>query len=103
MAGNSAGSVLVNIFTAPSAAFAAIKERPRVLLPLLILMLGTFAVQFTYLQVVDFPWLMDQQLQQGPGSSQMTEAQRNQTVEAMTRIPPAALGAIQGVSGAIVI
>ncbi len=103
MAGNSAGSVLVNIFTAPSAAFAAIKEQPRPLLPLLILMIGIFAVQFTYMQVVDFPWLMDQQLQAGPAGQQMTEEQRRQTVDAMERIPSSVLGAAQGGSGALVI
>ena len=69
MADSSSGSVLVNIFTSPSAAFAAIKARPSPWLPLLILIVGTFAVQSTYLQVVDLPWLIDQQLQAGPGGS----------------------------------
>jgi hypothetical protein len=103
MADNSAGSVLVNIFTAPSAAFAAIKELPRPSLPLLILAVGTFAVQFTYMQGVDFAWLMDQQLQAGPAAGQMTDEQRRETVDAMTRIPPTVLGAAQGGGGALVI
>jgi hypothetical protein len=103
MADNSAGSVLVNIFTSPSAAFTAIKQNPRPLIPLLILMVGIFAAQFAYMQAVDFPWLMDRQLQAGPGAAQMTEEQRRQTVDAMTQIPPTALGAIQGGSSALVI
>jgi Yip1 domain len=103
MADNAAGSVLVNIFTSPSAAFAAIKEIPRPLLPLLILMIGTFAAQFAYMQAVDFPWLMDRQLQAGPGAAQMTEEQRSQTVDALTQIPPTVLGAAQGGGGALVI
>ncbi len=103
MADSSAVSVLVNIFTSPSAAFAAIKERPSPWLPLLILLVGAFTVQFTYMQAVDFPWLMDQQLQAGPAASQLTEEQRRQTVDAMTQIPPTVLGAAQGGSAAIAI
>ena len=45
--------VLTNIFTAPQAAFAAIKERPSPWLPLLAVILSTCIVQFAYTQVVD--------------------------------------------------
>jgi hypothetical protein len=55
------------------------------------------------MQAVDFPWLMDRQLQAGPGAAQMTDEQRTQTVDAMTRIPPTVLGAIQGGSAALLI
>jgi hypothetical protein len=101
MADSSTVGVLTNIFTSPQAAFAAIKERPSPLVPLLILLIGTFAVQFAYMQAVDFPWLMDQQLQ--AGGAQLTEEQRRQTVDTMTQIPPSLLGAIQGGSSALVI
>ena len=86
--------VLSNIFTAPSLAFAAIKERPNPWVPLLVLMIAVFVVQFTYMQVVDFPWLIDQQLQQA--GANMTDAQRAQVVDATTRVPPSVLGVIQG-------
>ena len=72
MAQNTSVGVLVNILTAPQAAYAAIKERPNPWLPLLVLMIGTFIVQYAYMQAVDFPWLMDQQLQ--AGGAQLTEA-----------------------------
>ena len=101
MADSSSVGVLSNIFTAPSLAFAAIKERPNPWLPLLILMIAVFVVQFTYMQVVDFPWLIDQQLQQG--GANLTEAQRTQMVDATTSVPQSVIGAIQGVSGAITI
>jgi len=101
MADSSSVGVLSNIFTAPSQAFAAIKERPNPWLPLLVLIGAVFIVQFVYMQVVDFPWLMDHQLQQGGGN--MTDAQRAQIVDATTRIPPSVLGALQGASGGIVI
>jgi hypothetical protein len=100
MADSSSVGVLSNIFTAPSVAFAAIKERPNPWLPLLVLMIAVFVVQFTYMQVVDLPWLFDRQLQQA-GAGSMTDAQREQTVDMMTRLPPSVLGSIQGVSGAI--
>ena len=93
--------VLSNIFTAPSLAFAAIKERPNPWVPLLVLMIAVFVVQITYMQVVDFPWLIDQQLQQA--GANMTDAQRAQVVDATTRVPPSVLGVIQGASGAITI
>jgi len=101
MADSSSVGVLSNIFTAPSLAFAAIKERPNPWLPLLVLIGAVFIVQFVYMQVVDFPWLIDHQLQQAGGN--MTEAQRAQLVDATTRIPPSVLGVIQGVSAGIVI
>ncbi len=101
MASSSSLGVLVNIFTAPQAAYPVIKERPSPWLPLLILLVGAFAVQFMYMQSVDFAWLMDRTLQQG--GAQLTDAQRTQMVDGMTRIPPAVLGAAQGGSAAIVI
>jgi hypothetical protein len=101
MADSPTVGVLSNIFTAPQAAFAAIKEQPSPWLPLLVLIVGTFIVQFTYMQVVDLPWLFDHQLQQAGGN--MTDAQRDQAVEFMTRLPPSVLGAIQGFSGGIAI
>ena len=100
MADSSTVGVLTNIFTAPSLAFAAIKERPNPWLPLLIMIVGTFAVQFTYMQVVDLPWMLDQQLQQ---AGTLTEEQRNQAVDGATQVPASVLGAIQGISGGIVI
>jgi len=100
MADSTTVGVLTNIFAAPSLAFAAIKERPNPWLPLLIMIVGTFAVQFTYMQVVDLPWMLDQQLQQ---AGTLTEEQRNQAVDGATQIPASVLGAIQGISGGIVI
>src|SRR5690348_3351905 len=99
MADSSSVGVLSNIFTAPSQAFAAIKERPNPLLPLLVLMVGVFVVQFLYMQAVDYPWLIDHTLQQGGGN--MTDAQRAQIVDATTKVPPSVIGVVQGVFGAL--
>jgi Yip1 domain len=101
MADSTTVGVLTNIFTAPAIAFAAIKERPSPWVPLLIMIVGTFAVQFTYMQAVDLPWLIDQQLQQA--GSDITEEQRNQAVNATTQVPASVLGAVQGFVGALAI
>ena len=99
MADSSTVSVLSNIFTAPQAAFGVIKERPSPWLPLLAIILFNCVVQFTYTQVVDLPWLIDNQL----ASSGMTEAQRDQAVEGALQIPPLAYGFIAAVPSAIII
>jgi hypothetical protein len=98
MADSTSVGVLSNIFTAPTLAFLAIKERPNPWLPLLVLMTGVFIVQFTYMQAVDYPWMVDQQLQQ---AGNMTDAQRAEAVDAMTQLPPSVMGSIYGVGGAI--
>jgi hypothetical protein len=100
MAQNTSAGVLSNIFTAPQAAYQAIKERPNPWLPLLILAIGTFTVQFYYTQAVDLAWLFDQQLQVG---GNLTEEQRRQAVDGMLRVPATVLAAAQGVSGVIAI
>lgn len=100
MSDSSSVGVLSNIFTAPSQAFAAIKERPNPWLPLSVLMIAVFVVQFAYLQAVDLPWMFDQQLRQSGGD--MTDAQRAQAVDVMTtRLPPSVMGSIYGIGGAL--
>jgi hypothetical protein len=98
MADSASSNVLVNIFTAPSVAFAAIKERPNPWLPLLIVVVGYCVVSFVYLQVVDLPWLMDRQLSQ---AGNLTDEQRAQAVEGALRISPTVYGAIGAVSTSI--
>jgi hypothetical protein len=90
--------VLSNIFTAPSLAFAVIKERPSPWLPLLLVVIGYCAVSFVYVQVVDLPWLMDRQMSQ---AGNMTDEQRAEAVEAALRISPTVYGAIGAVSTSI--
>jgi hypothetical protein len=91
--------VLSNIFTAPQAAFAAIKERPNPWVPLLIIVLGTCAVQFAYTQSVDLAWMLDRQFE----AANMTPEQREQAVEGAMQIPPLAYGFIVAIPAAIAI
>jgi hypothetical protein len=99
MADSSTVGVLTNIFTAPQAAFPAIKERPSPWLPLLVVILFNCVVQFTYTQLVDLPWLIDNQL----AAADMPVEQRAQAVDAALQIPPLAYGFIAAVPSAIII
>jgi hypothetical protein len=95
MADNSSVSVLVNIFTAPTAAFTALKERPNPWLALLIVLGIYAAVSYLYLQVVDLPWMLDRQLAQG---GNLTDEQRTQAVDAALQISPTVYGIIGAVT-----
>lgn len=94
-----AAGVLSNIFTAPQAAFAAIKERPSPWVPLLLIILAICAVQFTYIQAVDLPWLIDSQL----ANSDLPAAERERAVEAALQLPQWMYGLFAAVPSAIFI
>ena len=89
-------STIVNVFASPLEAFATIKERPRAWLPLLFLLAGIWIVSLLYLQKVDLHWLIDSQLAQR--GADLTAEQREKAVEAATRLPPLAYGAISAVA-----
>jgi len=101
MAESSSLAVAANIFVAPSEAFAAIKERPRVLLPILLLVLFYSAISLVYMTSVDLPWFMEQQLT--ASGAEMTEAQREQALRVAENLPGVALGAIGAVTSSIAI
>jgi hypothetical protein len=94
MAESSSLALAVNVFTAPNQAFAALKERPRVWLPLLLLIAGYTAASFAYMNSVDLGWYLDSQVAQSPG---LTEQQREQAVTAALKLSPMAYGAIGAV------
>jgi hypothetical protein len=96
MADSSYVALATNIFTAPSEAFVALKERPRVLLPVLVLLIGFSAVSFYFLTHVDMGFFLDNQLRSG--NANITDAQREQAVAAAAKIPPLAYGAIGAAS-----
>jgi len=96
MADSSYVALATNIFTAPSEAFAALKERPRVLLPVVVLLIGFSAVSFYFLSHVDMAFFLDNQLR--AGGSNLTDAQREQAVAAAAKIPPLVYGAIGALS-----
>jgi hypothetical protein len=91
----SAFAVLTNIVAAPSRAYAAIHERPTVWLPLLLLIVSYCTIAFVYTHLVDLPWLIEQQL---ANARNLTDAQREQTIKAASRLPAVVYGGISAVS-----
>jgi hypothetical protein len=88
-------SLALNLFTAPSQAFAALKERPSVWLPLLLMIIGYAAVSFTYMNSVDIGWFMESQLAQ---NAALSEEQREQAAAAAANVSPTLYGAIGAVT-----
>jgi hypothetical protein len=95
MADTSSLAIATNIVTSPSEAFAALKEQPRFLLPLLLLIVGYAAVSFVYINEVDLGWLLEQQMQLS--GAELPAAQREQAIERATSISPMFYGAIGAV------
>lgn len=62
----SAFTLIGQVFTEPTKAFAALRERSNPALPLLLLILGSAALMVWYYQIVDMPWLIDQMLSASP-------------------------------------
>lgn len=58
----SAISTIINVFASPGEAFATIRERPTVLVPILLVCIASAAPSWLYLLEVDIGWLVEQQL-----------------------------------------
>ncbi|HMN45915.1 MAG TPA: YIP1 family protein [Povalibacter sp.] len=69
------------LVTAPAKAFENLKEKPRFLFPLLVIVLSTVAVMFWYYRIVDFDWLVDRMLSANP---RMNEQQREAAMKMMS-------------------
>ena len=93
-------SILTNIITAPYQAFAAIKERPTSWLPLLILIAAYCSLTVSYFLSVDLAWMLDKALAQAQG---ITQAQREQAVQAALRVSPSVYAALYAVGSTIVV
>jgi hypothetical protein len=91
MADASYVALATNIFTAPNEAFAALKERPRVLLPVLVLLIGFSAVTAYYLTHVDIGFFVENTLRSS--NQNLTDAQREQAVAAAMKFPRFVWGA----------
>jgi hypothetical protein len=71
--------------TAPSTAFAELRERPRFWFPLLLVVLSTVAMVYWYYSTVDIEWLKDLMFSNNPKFQQMPEAQRAMAMGAVGR------------------
>jgi len=84
-------TLATNLVTAPNEAFASLRERPRALFPVLVLLALYSVVQFYYFSHVDMGWLLDNQLQ--ASGANIPEAQRQQVVTQVSKVPPVIYGA----------
>lgn len=69
-------AVSVALATAPSTAFAELRERPRFWFPLLLLVLTTVGLTYWYYSVVDIEWLKDAMFSNNPKFQAMDEEKR---------------------------
>jgi len=72
----------VALATAPSSAFAELRERPRFWFPLLVMVLCTVIVVYWYYSVVDVEWLKDTIIGANP---KFSEEERNAVMGMMSR------------------
>jgi hypothetical protein len=98
MAESSAISTAINTFASPGEAIQAIKESPRFLFPLALIVIAAGIVTFLYMSAVDLEWFFEQQLAQNPN---VTEAQAAQTGQALGSLPPGALASLLSIFGAL--
>ena len=101
MTDQSSFAVVANVFAAPLEAFAAIRQRPRILLPLLALLVTYSAVSLVYMNSVDLPWFMEQQIEMA--AADLTQAQREAALEQSANLSPMVLGVIGAVSSSVFI
>lgn len=75
---------LIDIITAPSAAFARLKEKPTIWFPLLLVLASVVSVQIGYILLTDKGFMVDQQLDQVRALfPQLSAAQADQMREQM--------------------
>ncbi|MES2624781.1 MAG: YIP1 family protein [Pseudomonadota bacterium] len=91
---------LIDIIVAPTAAFDRIKEKPTVLLPLLLILLSTISIQVGYIMLSDFGFIIDQQVEQAAAFVNVPE---DQIREGMANATPTGMAMQAGISTAIII
>lgn len=92
-------NLFINILTAPSVAFAALKEQPRIFFPLLLLVIVSALMLTSFYMTVDYVWMVDQLV--AAESNNLSESEQEQMRAAMMAMPPMVMGIIS-VVGAVV-
>lgn len=89
---------LTQVFYEPSAAFAALKERPRAWLPLLLLFAASIGILVWYFQTVDWDWMLNNTF-----PPDMPAEQRAAAGKAMSRGVMMGMGVAGAVVGTLLI
>src|SRR5512139_2080334 len=91
-------TILTNIITSPQQAFAAIKERPTVWLPLVILIVLSCAASVAYILSVDLAWMLDQTFAQ---ANNLPPADRERALQAALKLPRVVYALFGAAGGAV--
>jgi len=75
---------LINILTAPKEAFVSIKEKPTVLVPLLLIVLSLASLQWGYFNAVDSEFLIDELVEQSQAFANAPEGEVRENLENVT-------------------
>lgn len=86
MARDGVARTLVDIFTAPTEAFGILRDKPRVLFPLALLLVCYVGLTFVYMRSVDIPWLLENNIQSA--AARMSPDQRQQAIDRISKISP---------------
>lgn len=96
MPASNASLTAMNVLTAPTVAFAALRERPTFLLPLLLLLAAAASTTFIYMNGVDIEWFFEQQAQRNPN---VTEEQVAAFGRFLSRVPQAGVAVVLALFG----
>jgi hypothetical protein len=92
-------TTLVNIVTAPSAAFESLKVQPKIFFPLLLLVIMSVIMLASYYSTVDYNWMVDQMV--AAQGDKLTTSEKEQMRTAMTAMPQTVMMIISIVSAAV--
>lgn len=92
-------ALFVNMLTAPSTVFPVLKERPRIVFPLLLLIITSSLMLVCFYMTVDYAWMVDQMV--AAQGEEMSEEEREQIRSAMTAMPQWAMAAFSVLGAAI--
>jgi len=91
------------VIATPRAALSELRERPRFVFPLLLLMVSSGVLVAWYYSIVDLEWFMDQTFAANERVAQMSEAQRSAALRMMSRGMLLTSSLIGGLIGVVVL
>lgn len=94
-------STAINVFASPTEAYPVIKERPRPLFPVAIIVVVQALAILLYMNQVDLGWLMEMQIRSSPAIEGMSETEIQQAANQAAQLGPITYGAIGSIAGAI--